>query len=70
MRQEIGGYPLVIRPGFTLGGTGGGIMRNDEEFRRIVERGLYYSPNSGSDRRSVVEQRKEFELGGNARPQG
>ena len=37
-------YPIVIRPSFTLGGTGGGIAYNDEEFRQIVERGLEASP--------------------------
>jgi carbamoyl-phosphate synthase large subunit len=37
------GYPVVIRPAFTLGGTGGGVAFNDEELRRIVSRGLELS---------------------------
>ena len=37
--REIG-FPIVIRPSFTLGGSGGGIAQNSEEFRRIVEHGL------------------------------
>ncbi|MDR0587607.1 MAG: carbamoyl phosphate synthase large subunit, partial [Burkholderiales bacterium] len=38
------GYPVVIRPSFTLGGTGGGIAYNPEEFRAICTRGLELSP--------------------------
>lgn len=34
------GYPIIIRPAFTLGGTGGGIANNDEEFNEIVRMGL------------------------------
>jgi carbamoyl-phosphate synthase large subunit len=41
---ELGGYPLIIRPSFTLGGTGGGIAYNREEFDRITTRGLDLSP--------------------------
>jgi len=37
-------YPIIIRPSFTLGGTGGGIAYNDEEFEEIVEGGLEASP--------------------------
>ncbi len=36
--------PLIIRPAFTLGGTGGGLAHTEEEFRRIVARGLQASP--------------------------
>lgn len=38
------GYPLIIRPAFTLGGTGGGIAENEEEFRTFVASGLKNSP--------------------------
>ncbi|HZR24476.1 MAG TPA: hypothetical protein VFA59_12855, partial [Vicinamibacterales bacterium] len=38
------GFPLVIRPSFTLGGVGGGIAYNIEEFRDLAERGLELSP--------------------------
>jgi carbamoyl-phosphate synthase large subunit len=37
------GFPVVVRPSFTLGGTGGGIARDVEELRSIVEQGLYLS---------------------------
>ncbi|HEY0141715.1 MAG TPA: carbamoyl-phosphate synthase large subunit [Thermoanaerobaculia bacterium] len=56
------GYPLVIRPSFTLGGSGGGIAYNVEELRTIVARGLELSPVH----RVLVEESvigwKEFEL--------
>ena len=40
------GYPIIIRPSFTLGGSGGGIAYNREEFVDICERGLDLSPTS------------------------
>jgi len=56
------GYPLVIRPSFTLGGSGGGIAYNVEELRSVVGRGLELSPVH----RVLVEESvigwKEFEL--------
>ncbi|MEX1055927.1 MAG: carbamoyl-phosphate synthase large subunit, partial [Rhodothermales bacterium] len=42
--QELGGLPVVIRPSYTLGGSGGGIVWNHEEFDRKVTRGLELSP--------------------------
>ena len=41
---EIGSYPLIIRPAFTLGGTGGGIAYNKEEYEQLVNLGLEASP--------------------------
>jgi carbamoyl-phosphate synthase large subunit len=41
---QIGSYPLIIRPAYTLGGSGGGIAYNREEFEEIVARGLDLSP--------------------------
>ncbi|OUM95906.1 MAG: carbamoyl phosphate synthase large subunit [Thermobacillus sp. ZCTH02-B1] len=38
------GYPIIVRPAYTLGGTGGGICRDEEELREIVAAGLRYSP--------------------------
>src|SRR5690606_13700182 len=38
------GYPTIIRPSFTLGGSGGGIAYNREEFEEIAKRGLELSP--------------------------
>ncbi len=43
-REVIGAFPLVVRPAFTLGGTGGGIAYNKSEFEEIVARGLDLSP--------------------------
>ncbi len=43
---EIGSYPLIIRPAFTLGGTGGGIAYNQEEYEQISQSGLDASPVS------------------------
>jgi len=42
--NELTGYPCLIRPSFTLGGSGGGVAYNEEELRTIVERGLKLSP--------------------------
>jgi carbamoyl-phosphate synthase large subunit len=44
--QKTLGFPTVIRPSFTLGGTGGGIAYNPEEFETICKRGLEASPTS------------------------
>ncbi|EQC80755.1 Carbamoyl-phosphate synthase large chain [Enterococcus sp. HSIEG1] len=38
------GYPIIVRPAFTLGGTGGGMCNNEEELRVIAENGLKLSP--------------------------
>ncbi|HIE09903.1 MAG TPA: carbamoyl-phosphate synthase large subunit [Armatimonadetes bacterium] len=37
------GYPVIVRPAYTLGGTGGGIAKNEQELRRVVSRGLSMS---------------------------
>jgi carbamoyl-phosphate synthase large subunit len=59
---EIGTFPLIIRPAFTLGGTGGGIAYNREELDEIAARGLDLSPV----REVLVEESlvgwKEFEM--------
>ena len=44
--QKRIGFPVIIRPSFTMGGTGGGIAYNDEEFETICKRGLEASPTS------------------------
>lgn len=41
--EEVG-YPVIVRPAYTLGGTGGGIAQNEEMLREIVASGLKYSP--------------------------
>lgn len=38
------GYPVIVRPAYTLGGTGGGIAGSEEELREIVDSGIRYSP--------------------------
>src|SRR5512146_2437276 len=59
---ERTGFPAIIRPSFTLGGTGGGIAYNREEFEEIVRRGLDLSPtHQVLVERSVIGW-KEFEL--------
>ncbi|MCA0753855.1 carbamoyl-phosphate synthase large subunit [Paenibacillus sp. N4] len=40
------GYPIIVRPAYTLGGTGGGICANEEELRETVASGIRYSPIS------------------------
>jgi carbamoyl-phosphate synthase large subunit len=42
--KEIGSYPLIVRPAFTLGGAGGGIAYNQEEFEEIAQSGIDASP--------------------------
>jgi carbamoyl-phosphate synthase large subunit len=56
------GLPAIIRPSFTLGGTGGGIAYNREEFLKIVERGLDASPTSEVLIEESVIGWKEFEM--------
>ncbi|GAB4243377.1 MAG: carbamoyl-phosphate synthase large subunit [Stanieria sp.] len=60
--QEIGSYPLIIRPAFTLGGTGGGIAYNQEEYEEMAQFGIDASPVS----QILVEKSllgwKEYEL--------
>jgi carbamoyl-phosphate synthase large subunit len=60
--KQIGSFPLIIRPAYTLGGTGGGIAYNQEEFEAIARSGLDASPVS----QILVEQSllgwKEYEL--------
>ena len=60
--EQIGGYPRIIRPAFTLGGSGGGIAYNPEEFHAFCKSGLEASPVS----QILIEQSligwKEFEL--------
>src|SRR5262247_470352 len=56
------GYPVVIRPSFTLGGSGGGIAYNREEFVAICERGLEASPTHELLIEESVLGWKEFEM--------
>ena len=60
--EELGGLPIVIRPSFTMGGAGGGIVWTQDEFERKVRRGLEMSPVH----RVLIEESifgwKEYEL--------
>ena len=56
------GFPTIIRPSFTLGGSGGGIAYNLEEFTRIVKHGLELSPTSEVLLEESVVGWKEFEM--------
>lgn len=60
--EEIGSYPLIIRPAFTMGGTGGGIAYNQEEYETMAKFGMDASPVS----QILVEKSllgwKEYEL--------
>jgi carbamoyl-phosphate synthase large subunit len=56
------GYPTIIRPSFTLGGSGGGIAYNREEFEEIVKRGLDLSPVHEVLVEESVLGWKEFEM--------
>jgi carbamoyl-phosphate synthase large subunit len=60
--QSRVGYPTIIRPSFTLGGTGGGIAYNREELIEIVNRGLELSPTSEVLVEESVLGWKEFEM--------
>ena len=59
---EVVGLPAIIRPSFTLGGTGGGIAYNREEFLEIIERGLDASPTHSVLVEESVLGWKEFEM--------
>jgi len=60
--RQIGSYPLIIRPAFTMGGSGGGIAYNQEEFEEMAQVGIDASPVS----QILIEQSllgwKEYEL--------
>ena len=60
--QAMVGYPTIIRPSFTLGGSGGGIAYNREEFVTICERGLEASPTKELLIEESVIGWKEFEM--------
>ena len=61
-KQASIGFPTIIRPSFTLGGTGGGIAYNREEFERIITHGLEMSPTTEVLLEESVIGWKEFEM--------
>lgn len=60
--QALIGYPAIIRPSFTMGGAGGGIAYNKEEFVTIIERGLDASPTKEVLIEESVIGWKEYEM--------
>ncbi len=62
LAMSIIGFPAIIRPSFTLGGTGGGIAYNREEYMDICERGLEASPTSEILIEQSVLGWKEYEM--------
>ncbi len=60
--QAMVGYPVIIRPSFTLGGSGGGIAYNKEEFVEICQRGLEASPTKELLIEECIVGWKEFEM--------
>ena len=61
-QQPALGFPTIVRPSFTLGGSGGGIARNLEEFKSIVEHGLDLSPTTEVLLEESLLGWKEFEM--------
>jgi len=63
LQQQLAiGFPTIIRPSFTMGGSGGGIAYNREEFEEIVSRGLELSPTTEVLLEESVLGWKEFEM--------
>ena len=56
------GYPLVVRPSFTMGGLGSGIAHDEEELHRIAGAGIHYSPTDEVLIEEGIEGWKEYEL--------
>ena len=60
--QEQFGFPVIIRPSFTMGGSGGGIAYNKQDFIEICQRGLYLSPTSELLIEESIIGWKEYEM--------
>ncbi|ACU71323.1 carbamoyl-phosphate synthase, large subunit [Catenulispora acidiphila DSM 44928] len=60
--EELGGYPVVVRPSFTMGGAGSGFAHNEEELRRIAGTGLALSPTTEVLLEESILGWKEYEL--------
>ena len=65
--NEIGTFPLIIRPAFTLGGSGGGIAYNPDELDEIAERGLAHVAGQRSADRRIARRLERIRDGSNAR---
>ncbi|MFI0815690.1 carbamoyl-phosphate synthase large subunit [Streptomyces sp. NPDC021098] len=60
--DELGGYPVVVRPSFTMGGAGSGFAHDEEELRRIAGQGLNLSPTTEVLLEESILGWKEYEL--------
>jgi len=60
--KDVGSYPLILRPSFTMGGSGGGIAYNQEEFEEIAQAGIDASPVSQIQIEKSLIGWKEYEL--------
>ncbi|MFI6764028.1 carbamoyl-phosphate synthase large subunit [Streptomyces sp. NPDC050355] len=60
--DTLGGYPVVVRPSFTMGGAGSGFAHNEEELRRIAGQGLTLSPTTEVLLEESILGWKEYEL--------
>ena len=60
--EELGDFPIILRPAFTLGGTGGGIAYNREEFDQLVKNGLDASPVNQVLMEECLLGWKEYEM--------
>ena len=60
--ETIGDFPIIIRPSFTLGGSGGGIAYNREEYERMVQAGLEMSPTTEVLVEECLLGWKEYEM--------
>ncbi|MFD3520675.1 carbamoyl-phosphate synthase large subunit [Streptomyces sp. NPDC058653] len=60
--DELGGYPVVVRPSFTMGGAGSGFAHDEDELRRIAGQGLMLSPTTEVLLEESILGWKEYEL--------
>ncbi|AGP53651.1 carbamoyl-phosphate synthase large subunit [Streptomyces rapamycinicus] len=60
--EELGGYPVVVRPSFTMGGAGSGFAHDEDELRRIAGQGLALSPTTEVLLEESILGWKEYEL--------
>ncbi|MFJ6660434.1 carbamoyl-phosphate synthase large subunit [Streptomyces sp. NPDC091377] len=60
--EQLGGYPVVVRPSFTMGGAGSGFAHDEEELRRIAGQGLTLSPTTEVLLEESILGWKEYEL--------
>ncbi|MFJ1750265.1 carbamoyl-phosphate synthase large subunit [Streptomyces sp. NPDC088116] len=60
--ETLGGYPVVVRPSFTMGGAGSGFAHNEEDLRRIAGQGLMLSPTTEVLLEESILGWKEYEL--------